>query len=60
MRPWYQAGKLKKYRLGDLVLGTLKKNAKDEGKKVLIRMIDLPRISVFIIEKTENRLVSIF
>ena len=51
-----------KYKLGSLSYGTFKKsNAKDAlEKKVMVRLIDLPRISVFTVEKTENRLVQIF
>ena len=36
------------------------KRSKGEERKVLIRRIDLPRISVFTIEKAESRLVQIF
>ena len=41
----------------------MKKSARDKDEKAkscVARIIDLPRISVFIIEKTENRLVNIF
>ena len=61
-KAWYQAdSKSTKYRLGHFFKAEVKKSLKDQAfRPMLARQIDLPRISVFTIEKMEGRLVSLF
>jgi len=68
-RSWYKHGdRQSKNRLGKLYYSQIKiqnnisksnskDNSSDHVKKRVARYIDLPRISVFIIEKFENRMI---
>ena len=69
-RDWYKhQERSSKHRLGKLYNATLKQSAANtrsspkeiqENKRRIARFVDLPRISVFIIEKFENRLIQLF
>ena len=59
---WYKfKDKTSKHKLGKLMHSVMKdKNNENKQYKCIAREIDLARISVFIIEKFESKLVNLF
>ena len=56
-KPWYNVkNKSTKSKLGKFYHSTLKKHSKDKEKPCLCRLIDLERISAYVIEGFENRM----
>jgi len=60
-RNWYDVhGKSSKFRLGKLFHATIKETRQARERSCIMRLIELPRLSAYVIENFQNRIIKLF